>query len=437
MPNPGSDLSSERCPGGMVRPETSMALGRAPSPATRRPDENRVPIPRARSFVILLPIVHQIAHQTDPPANDASPLWACVSLTWLASAGTGLGWSGIFFIAEQAYGFGRSQNLILGAVMGAVYVIGALGAGRFVRSFTRSERFSERGTLIAVCALMAIVSLVPALTESTIGLWVFAGLYIALSGVLWPLVESFVSGGRAGARLRKATGLFNISWSSAMIVSMLGIAPILKDSPRSAFIGLAAAHLLCGVIALRLLPAAGKHGEAGHGHSESELARCRSLLRVFRIGLFTSYVLHSSLVPMLPALLERLGVEVAFKAVLASAWMFSRFLVFLVMERSEWWHGKWFTPVFACVLMAIGFVWTHLLGAGAMPGGSRAMIASLSVLGLGIGAMYAGAIYYAMEAGGADARDGAHIEAGGVHESMIGLGYTIGPLLALLVLLWL
>jgi len=321
-------------------------------------------------------------------------------MTWLASAGTGVGWTGIFFIAEQAYGFGTNQNLVLGAVMGAVYVIGALAAGRCVRACTRTNRFSERGALIVVCALMACSSLVPAFTGSSLGLWVFSGTYIAFSGVLWPVVESFVSGGRSGARLRRATGLFNITWASAMIVTMLGLAPILKDSPRLAFFGLAAVHAICAILALGLAPRAGRHGDAAHPHSAEELDGLKQHLRVFRVGLFASYVLHSSLVPMLPAMLERLGVEVSFKTILASAWMISRLAVFILMERSWWWHGRASTIVIAAGLLALGFVWTHLLGAGIVPGGSGTMVASLAVLGLGIGAMYAGAIYYAMEAGG-------------------------------------
>lgn len=372
-----------------------------------------------------------------PPARaaiGASPLWAALSITWLASVGTGIGWAGVFFIAEQAYGFGRRENLVLGAIMGVVYVAGALLAGRTVGVLVRKTRLSERGALLGVNALMAGSAMIPASIASTAGLWVFAASYIALSGVLWPVIESFVSGGRSGGRLRKATGLFNIAWSSAMIVTMFGIAPTLEDSPRAAFWGLAAVHLGCAALVLRLRPFAGRHGDASHEHTPEELARYGSLLRGFRVGLFASYVLHASLVPMLPSMLERLGVDVSFKTVLASAWMIARFVVFVVMERFDWWHGRVRTLVIASVLMTVGFVWTHLVGAVAVPGGSVGMVASLAVLGTGIGAMYAGAIYYAMETGGADARDDAHIDAGGVHEAMIGLGYTLGPVIALLVL---
>jgi MFS family permease len=51
----------------------------------------------------------------------------------------------------------------------------------------------------------------------------------------------------------------------------------------------------------------------------------------------------------------------------------------------------------------------------------------LAFLGAGIGAVYAAALYYAMEAGPAA------VESGGKHEGMIGLGYTAGPVLALVI----
>lgn len=364
----------------------------------------------------------------------SSPLWACLMIAWLASIGTGIGWNGVFFIAEQAYGFGREANLVLGALMGVVYICGAIGAGRFVRFATVRFGISQRAVMIWVLVGMALVSLVPGVVKGTLGLWVFAGGFLLLSGIVWPVIESFFAGGRSGAGLRSATGLFNIAWSSAIIVTMLGIAPTLEETPRVSFVWLSAAHWACAVLAMGLLPNAGIQGSAAHGHTPEELALYRRLLVAFRIGLFVSYVLMSSLSPMLPEMLAALGVAVSLKTVLTSAMLISRTGVFVFFERTKWWHGRWRMFWGSAGVMFVGFVASHLFGAGAVAGGADAMTVALAVFGVGLGGMYAGAIYYAMETSGAKKRAIAGIESGGAHEAMIGLGYTLGPLVALLVL---
>ncbi|MCA9283477.1 MAG: hypothetical protein KDA30_15735, partial [Phycisphaerales bacterium] len=75
------------------------------------------------------------------------------------------------------------------------------------------------------------------------------------------------------------------------------------------------------------------------------------------------------------------------------------------------------------VLLGLGFALTFLAPATPM------LVIGLAALGIGAGAAYFGALYYAMEL------DSAKVDAGGKHEAIIGAGYAIGPILAAL-LLW-
>jgi uncharacterized membrane protein len=50
----------------------------------------------------------------------------------------------------------------------------------------------------------------------------------------------------------------------------------------------------------------------------------------------------------------------------------------------------------------------------------------LSMFGVGMGIVYYAALYYAMAVGRAE------VNAGGIHEALIGGGYMVGPLLCLL-----
>ena len=54
------------------------------------------------------------------------------------------------------------------------------------------------------------------------------------------------------------------------------------------------------------------------------------------------------------------------------------------------------------------------------------MLVGFVVFGVGMGMVYYTALYYAMAVGRAE------VDAGGVHEALIGVGYTIGPAAGLL-----
>jgi hypothetical protein len=49
------------------------------------------------------------------------------------------------------------------------------------------------------------------------------------------------------------------------------------------------------------------------------------------------------------------------------------------------------------------------------------MVAGLTLFGFGMAAVYTGAIYYAMEVHKSD------VDAGGTHETLVGIGYSLGP----------
>jgi hypothetical protein len=95
-------------------------------------------------------------------------------------------------------------------------------------------------------------------------------------------------------------------------------------------------------------------------------------------------------------------------------------LVVLVLWRTAFWHGRASSLVVAGLLLALGFA-TAIAAPNEM-----VLIAGLAALGLGQGAIYYSAIYYGLAVGGAE------VEAGGIHEALVGAGYFLGPALGLL-----
>ncbi|MCR9215595.1 MAG: MFS transporter [bacterium] len=370
--------------------------------------------------------------RTSGSTSAVAPAWAVLAVTWLGSIGTAVGWSGVFFITEVAYGFDERSNLILGAGLGLVYAISALVAGPVVtRLIDARPGLSRRAVLALVCTGMGAAAMIPASTPDVWAIWVFAGVFITLQGLMWPLVEAYLSGGRRGRAMRSITGRFNIVWASAIVVAMWGMAVFMENQPRL-ILGLLGVAMFATAVLLAWFPREpAPHVEEDASEHEIDPDRAIRLLRVFRVSLLCSYALHAALTPLLPHLLEDMGLSEKQKTPFASIWMASRLGMFILMERWHGWHGRWRTFWWACGLMLAGFAVCSVSPVIASQSGDGpglwAMGAGLCLLGAGIGAVYAAALYYAMEAGPAA------VESGGKHEGMIGLGYTAGPVMALVV----
>jgi hypothetical protein len=139
------------------------------------------------------------------------------------------------------------------------------------------------------------------------------------------------------------------------------------------------------------------------------------LLRSARVLLPLSYVLGSALGPLLPYLFARLKVEAFWETPATASWMTTRVVVMLVMWRVGFWHGRWGTLLLGGLSMTAGFAVIvtapHLVF----------VLAGFVGFGLGMAVVYYSALYYAMAVGHAQ------IDAGGRHEALIGVGYSLGP----------
>lgn len=255
--------------------------------------------------------------------------------------------------------------------------------------------------------------------------WVFGLIYLPLTGLLWPIVEAYLSGGRTGQRLSRAAGRFNIFWSSALVVAYWAMSPLLESNALMVLLGLGVVHLLSIPAAWAMGPAPGRHIEQ---HKTGVPPSYAELLRVFRVLLPMSYVVLATLAPYLPAALGRLDVPVGWQPVVASVWLTARVVVFAVFERWHGWHGGRWVPLAATLTLLAGFaavVLAPLLSPVSVPLGLTIVVAGLAVFGSAQAVIYLAALYYALEVGD----DG--VEAGSWHEALIGVGYTLGPGLGL------
>jgi hypothetical protein len=333
-------------------------------------------------------------------------------VTFLGSVATGMFWAGLFFVTAERYRFSAVRNLALAVAMGAVYAGSARFAGRLAHG--RAPRAVLSASLVICTGAMLLPTVFPA----SVGvLWAGALIAVGASAATWPVVESYLTAGRHGAEMRSAIGKFNVTWTPATALPLIVLPFVTRVATCGGF-AVAAGATAAAWVAARGLPAhpAPHEPEAARAAVGAEYP---SLLRAASWLLPFSYVVSATLAPVLPQRLTAVGVGTAASSFVAAAWMAMRFVVLLAMWRTHFWHGRWETLAAASAALAGGLALVLLAGTAPV------LIAGLLVYGAGMGLTYYASLYYAMAVG-----HGA-VEAGGTFESLIGLGYCVGPLLGI------
>lgn len=356
--------------------------------------------------------------------NTPAPLWRVLTITFLLSIGTGSVTQGLFFIADASGGFDRSATFLLGVVMGAFYIPAALASGPVLRRVeSKTARLTPRVILAALISLGGIAALIPPLiaragADATWAIWLTAALYSISTGLMWPVIEWYLSGGRKHAALRSATGKFNITWTTAIVVCFWLLFLFLERAPLNVLALLALLHV-AGLVIVLGLP---QRPAPPLDHHDPHPAVYDRMLPVARRLLPISYLLMSTLGPYFPGALTSLGIELKWQPVFASIWLVARVAAMTTLERWHGWHESWATHITGAVLLILGFTGCVLAPAA----GSLAMMAiALALFGAAMGIIYTAALYYALEVGGHSA------DAGGAHEALIGMGYAAGPAIGL------
>ncbi|NUQ52426.1 MAG: MFS transporter [Phycisphaerales bacterium] len=378
-----------------------------------------------------------MTHATNPaPAGSqpgrapsaAAPLSAVLAITFVSSIGTGVVTNGVFFLTKSGFGFSDLDNYWLALALGVTYILAARFSHAAVE-FLNRRGLSTRGVMLWTLSLMGALGVLP-LIATRLGpsgswlVWAMVVLYSPLTGVLWPVVESFLSGARQGEELRKAAGIWNATWSGAIIVSYFGMSGLVEKWPSLVVLALGVMHVVTVLWVLKLPREPGAHAPE---HHEPHPPIYATLLTTFRTLLPTGYIMLSAMSPYLPGAMQRMGVGATAAVQLAASWLVARAITFWLMGRAQSWHGKWWPAVVGATLVFTGFGVT-VVTPGFLKGtaGVAVQVAGLVVFGVGMAIVYSGAVYYALEVGRAE------VEAGGTHESLVGVGYTIGPLCPLM-----
>lgn len=338
-----------------------------------------------------------------------------ILLTFVGSFASVLVERGIYFLAREALDFSDAENLWLALLFGGTYVAGAALA----HSLTR--RFGERRVL--GLSLLAHVAVLGLMAFRMTPLTVFAGLGLlgALSGIKWPIIETYVTAGSTPREAFKAVGRFNLSWALAVPTALATEGWLIHVHPPATFFVAGGLYVIVLAI-VRTFPSRPAYLAADHPErpSRDDLAAQTALLALSRWLMLLSYICLWIAAPLAPGIFARLGVPTAVATGLAGTLDWTRLAVFAVLYLGMWWHGRRAPLIASMVALPAGFA-MFLLGPDLFT-----VLAGLVIAGFGAGMTYFASLYYAMVV------KNASVEAGGGHESFIGLGFVLGPIAGLL-----
>lgn len=346
-------------------------------------------------------------------ANHRSGTWGITAITLLNSLATGVLWNGLGFITADEFHYSPAQTYGLFIATGGVYAIAAYCCGRIVRRF--EARLNPRGVMVVLFLIQAVVASFTYVGTSSAALITIAVVTSLTAACLWPIVESYIGAGKSPPDTRRAIGNWCIVWMTTVAVAMVLMAPLQRSdgwlTPQLAVFAITPLSLL-SIGCLWFVPSHPAHhqvvAEAAPLHYKAQLQSARILLPA-------SYLLVGALSPLMPYVLDRLELDAQSEPPLTATWLGMRVVIAALMARLAFWHGRWSTLLLGSVMLAGGFAMVMTLPSLA------GIVVGLALFGAGQGVIYYAALYYALRVGSAQ------IDAGGMHEALIGLGYMLGP----------
>src|SRR5205823_3476209 len=116
----------------------------------------------------------------------------------------------------------------------------------------------------------------------------------------------------------------------------------------------------------------------------------------------------------------------AMRTLVSSIWMAARWVTFLILGATTWWHTRPRILLAATALMLIAFLGVTIPPSDLFASRSHSidltsMLTWQLLLGAAMGLIYAGSLYFGM------VLSEGSTEHGGYHEALIGLGSVLGP----------
>lgn len=327
----------------------------------------------------------------------------------------------VYFWMKHRFGFSQADNLALSALIGFIYIGGALWGGRY------AQKQGYFPALRLGIGLMSGGLLCAALIHNIPGQLAGVAIWTLGMCLMWPTLEALASEGESWTGLQRKIGIYNLTWAAgAALAFFFGGALIEQLGWASLFwlpIGL---HLFQYVYLVfqenpqspesthesLATPKAVAPHENGSAISPEG---ARSFLRMAWVANPFAYIAINSVIPVIPDLASRLELTPMMAGFVCSVLYVARLVAFAILWFWPGWHYrfKWLASAYGTLLgsyaalLLIPNLWVIIL--------------AQVFFGLAVGLIYYSSLFYSMDVG--DTKG----EHGGFHEAAIGTGLFAGP----------
>ena len=324
----------------------------------------------------------------------------------------------IFYLAAPLVVIDLGGNPIelglIGTITASVPMVLANLAGRL------SDRFGRRMLMVAGPLLFGISCLLMTQMPNVKGVLALAALNGLGMAIFWPAFQAWVAESRNGSGLARNIGSFNMSWTASHLIGPTLAGFLFALHSRLPFW---MAATLCFLLFLTMrasvserVPSPKKEIESLPPESEGS-KQGRNFLYAIWIANFASFFILANARYQFPKLAREMTMSPYTIGLLMSCIGLAQFLGFFLLRGSERWHFNKFYLLGAQLLAAAGLLLIY--------SSNREWVFALAffMLGLCASLTYYSSLYYAVRL---LKRKG---KGAGLHESILGSGVVLGPLL--------
>jgi predicted MFS family arabinose efflux permease len=334
----------------------------------------------------------------------------------------------LFFYMQRNFAFGERENLLLTVVYGFCYMVSAYCAGRLGHKYgyyrLLAVGFSGMAAMLVVGGLAAQCLGICATTKiieiMALGVW-------TLSACLtWPTLQSLLKEGQAPSQLPRTAGYYNMVWACSASFAVLTGGALMQWLGETAFfwvpLGIHAAQL-CILprvhrLSLRTVESAATSTSAPELTAEMNprpIAKARMFLRLAWLANPFAYVAIYGLIPVVPQLAKKLGLDTAEAGAVFSIWQWVRLGAFVLFWLWPGWHYKfrWMLTAFLAMIACFAIILLSMQ--------VWLIVVAQVVFGLSVGLIYYSSLFYSLDVGESKGKEG------GFHEAAIGLGTFLAP----------
>ncbi|MGD0627324.1 MAG: MFS transporter [Thermodesulfobacteriota bacterium] len=326
--------------------------------------------------------------------------------------------SSIFYLAAPLIVIELGGNPVelglIGTMTASVHMILANLGGRL------SDRLGRRILMVAGPFIFAISCLLTTQAEKVFHILALASLNGVGMAIFWPSFQAWVADSQAGSNLARNIGSFNMSWTASQIIGPTLSGFLFSLNPRVPFWAAAALSFLLFFL-LRasvsdqspqpakggtILPLGTEDSDGGMG-----------FLYAIWIANFASWFILGNVRYQFPKLARDMAISPSTIGLLLSCVGLSQFLGFFFLRESDRWHFKKSYLLGAQLLSASALLLIFFFA-------QKLIFASAFILiGLSVSLTYYSSLYYSVRL---LKRKG---KGTGLHESILGSGVVLGPVL--------